>query len=111
LGPVAAPGGLLDGAIDFPKPLGWDAQRDDLADPHHHIPTHDLDIGWRKRLVETLRPQLRLDLVERFRLVVLEKDRQQERALASLGGGWCCRRGRRLLRTDAAGEKEAQGNC
>jgi len=100
LGAIAAPGGLLDRAVDLTQPLRRHAQRDHLADSHHHVPAHDLDTGRGKRLVEALRAQLRLDLFERLRLIVLEKDGEQERALAGL----CCGRRRPgLLGAGAAG--------
>jgi hypothetical protein len=73
LGAKAAPRSLLDGAIDFPQALRRNAQCHDLPDAHHHVPGHDFDTGGWKRLVETLLPEFGIDLLEWFRLIMLEK--------------------------------------
>jgi hypothetical protein len=61
--------------------LRRNAQCHDLPNPHHDVPGHDLDAGRWKRLVETLLSQLGIDLLERFRLVVLEENGEQKCAL------------------------------
>ncbi|CAM2159842.1 hypothetical protein PT2222_60256 [Paraburkholderia tropica] len=82
LGAIAAPGGFFDGAIHFAQPRGRHAQRDDLAQPHHHVPRHHFDARRRKGLVKALFGELLIDLRQRFGFVVFEDDGQQERAVA-----------------------------
>jgi hypothetical protein len=77
----AAPCSLLDSAIDFAQALRRNAQRHYLPDAHHHVPGHDFDAGGWKRLVETLLPEFGIDLLERFRLIMLEKNGEQKCAL------------------------------
>src|SRR4051794_22362988 len=44
-GAVAAPGAVLDGAVDLAQPRRRQPQRHHLPDPHHDIPGHNLDAG------------------------------------------------------------------
>src|SRR6266704_5184762 len=53
-GAVAAPGRVLEYAVDLAKPGCRKPQRDDLSDPHHHIPADDLDAGRRKSFIIAL---------------------------------------------------------
>src|SRR5207237_8019502 len=62
LGMVAAPGGVLEDAVDFAQPRRRQPQRHHLADSHHHIPAHDLDAFGRESLVISLALQLRVEL-------------------------------------------------
>src|ERR1700731_2973449 len=79
LGSVAAPGGLLDDAVRIAQLFGWHAQNDDLADAHHNVPGHDFDAVGRELVVPPRLFQVLVYLIDRFRLVVPQKDRPQER--------------------------------
>jgi hypothetical protein len=48
---------------------------------HHHVPAYDVNAERWKRLVETLLSQLSVDLLERFRLTMLEENAEQKCAL------------------------------
>jgi hypothetical protein len=72
---------LLNRAVDVAQTVGWHAQRDHLADAHHHIPGDDLHPGRGKFLVVILVLELLVDLIERLALVVLEKHGEKERVL------------------------------
>jgi hypothetical protein len=52
-----------------------------LPDAHHHVPGHDFDAGGWKRLLETLLSEFGIDLLEGFRLIMLEKNGEQKCAL------------------------------
>src|SRR5579885_53710 len=85
-GAITTPCRRLDGAIDLAQSVGRHAQGHHLADAHHHVPAHHLDAGRRERLVKALLAKLRVDLLERLGLVVLEKDGEQERSLLDISG-------------------------
>src|SRR5437016_9423792 len=51
LGAIGAPGRVLEDAVDLAQARSRKPQRDDLSDPHHDVPAHDFDAGWRKGLV------------------------------------------------------------
>src|SRR5712671_1936655 len=72
-GAVAAPGGVLEYAVDLAKPGRRKPRRDDLSDPHHHIPADDLDAGRRKSFTITLLLELRVEFAQGARLVVLQE--------------------------------------
>src|SRR5690349_5139184 len=77
LGAIAAPGRILQDAVDLTKARRGKAKRNDLSDAHHHIPAHDLGARRWKGFVVTLLLKLRVQLVQWARLVVLEKYRQE----------------------------------
>jgi hypothetical protein len=68
----------------------------DLADAHHNVPGHDVDAVGRELVVPACLFQVLVYLIDRFRLVVPQKDRQQEGARLRHGGTGC----RRLLGHD-----------
>ena len=72
-GAIAAPGRVLEYAVDLAKPGRRTPQRDDLSDPHHHIPADDLDAGWRKTFIIALLLELRIEFAQGARLVVLQE--------------------------------------
>ena len=53
-GAIAAPGLVLQYAVDLAKPGRRKPQRDHLSDPHHHIPADHLDAGRGERLCKNL---------------------------------------------------------
>ncbi len=79
LGRERAPGAALDLDIDDIDQMWRQPQCDDLPDAHHHVPAHDLDARGRKALPPAGGGEVPLDAFEIFCLVVLEKDRQQDR--------------------------------
>src|ERR1700732_3260018 len=89
LGAITAPGGLLDDAVRIAQLFGGHAQNDDLADAHHHVPGHDFDAVGRELVVPACLLQVLVYLIRRFRLVVPQKDRQQEGARLRHGGSGC----------------------
>ena len=70
LGMISTPGGLLDRKINIPEPVGRYAQGDCLTDSHDYIPGDHFNSGWRKSFVVPLFPELGVDFIQRFRLVV-----------------------------------------
>src|SRR5882757_2574482 len=72
-GAVAAPGRVLEYAVDLAEPGRRKPQRDDLSDPHHHIPADDLDAGRRKSFIIALLLELRVEFAQGTRLVVLQE--------------------------------------
>src|ERR1700730_17328717 len=86
LGSIAAPGGLLDDAVRIAQLFGGHAQNDDLADAHHNVPGHDVDAVGGELVVPACLFQVLVYLIDRFRLVVPQKERQQEGARLRHGG-------------------------
>src|ERR1700732_1941519 len=86
LGSIAAPGGLLDDAVRIAQLFGGHAQNDDLADAHHNVPGHDVDAVGRDLVVPARLFQVLVYLIDRFRLIVPQKDGQQEGASLRHGG-------------------------
>src|ERR1700736_5633147 len=86
LGSIAAPGGLLDDAVRIAQLFGGHAQNDDLADAHHNVPGHDVDAVGREFIVPARLFQVLVYLIDRFPLVVPQKDRQQEGPRLRHGG-------------------------
>src|SRR5437016_11916627 len=78
---------MLDRKVDLTQLLGRDAHRDDLPDPHHHVPGHDLDARRRKLLGKTSAFEVRLDFVEGLGLVVPKEDGQKDAALVRRRSG------------------------
>src|SRR5216684_4235237 len=58
---IAAPGLVLQYAVDLAEPGRRKPQRDHLSDPHHHIPADHLDAGRGKGFVKTLLLELRVE--------------------------------------------------
>src|SRR3981081_457902 len=69
---IAAPGGVLQDAVDLAQPGRRKPQRNDLPDPHHDVPAYDFDAGRGKGFVKALLLELRVELAQRARLVVLQ---------------------------------------
>src|SRR5215813_251113 len=64
LSPIAAPRGRFYGAVDFPQTFSRNTQGHNLSNSHHHVPTYNFDTRGRKRLIEPLLPELRVDLLK-----------------------------------------------
>src|SRR5439155_6264642 len=106
LGSIRSPRGLLERHVDLAQTFGREAQGDDLADPHHHIPGENLDAVRRKLVVIPVAEELLVDLVQVLRLIVLEEYREQHRSCRLrrlrmlLGGSRLRARGRRQARSE-----------
>ena len=78
LGREHAPGAALDLDVHHIEEVRRQPQGDDLPDPHHHVPADDLHpLG--EPLPPAGRGEMSLDGFEVLRLVVLEKDGQEDR--------------------------------
>src|SRR5258708_37456839 len=88
---IAAPGGVLQDAVDLAKPGRRKPQRDDLPDPHHDVPAYDFGARRGKGFVKALFLELGIEFAQRARLVMFEKYREHNGVV----GGRCGVFGRR----------------
>jgi hypothetical protein len=87
LRPVSAPSGLFNRDVDLSQAFCRNSQGDHLSDPHHHIPRDHFDPRRRKIPIVTLLPKSLVDIIQRFRLIVPKKDREQDRSLFRFRSG------------------------
>src|SRR5258708_11259216 len=86
LGTISTPGGLLDCEIDVSKTVGRYTQGNYLTDSHYHVPGNHFDFGRRKSLV--VLPELGIDFIERFRLVMAQENREKDSPLLGIAAHW-----------------------
>ena len=74
----SSPGSFLKGHVDFPEAMGRNSKGDDVPNTHRDIPGHDFDSFGRKVLPKGRFLELCPDLFQVFRLVMFQKDGQEE---------------------------------
>src|SRR5215475_1774219 len=83
LGRERAPGAALDLDVHDIDEMRRQPQCDDLPDPHHHVPADDLHALGREALPPAGGGEVALDALQVLRLIVLEKDGQQDGLVAT----------------------------
>jgi hypothetical protein len=77
LGSVDSPSRVFEYAIDLADAGRWQSQGNHLADTHGDIPAHHLDTGRRKRFVESLFGELRIEFAKPMAVSRIDPPRSQ----------------------------------